>query len=75
MTLEAVIEYMRVHHEFTPSYVHPAKPPSGPALGFSKVMSFYALSNKLIKSAGGISAPSNLHHGATTRTRIVADLI
>jgi hypothetical protein len=40
MTLEAVMEYMRVHREFTPSYVHPAQPPSGPSTCFSKVMSF-----------------------------------
>jgi Clr5 domain len=26
MTLEATMEYMRVHHDFTPSYVHQAKP-------------------------------------------------
>lgn len=40
MTLEAVMEYMRIHHEFTPSYVHPAKHPSGPATRFAKATSF-----------------------------------
>src|SRR3954466_7726197 len=30
MTLEAVMECMRVYHDFTPLYVHQAKPPIGP---------------------------------------------
>jgi hypothetical protein len=50
MTLEAVMEYMRVYHDFTPSYVHQAKPPIGPALVFPTSCSFKVLSNKLTKN-------------------------